>query len=432
MANPPPDPIERRCDVSWFVWVVVGGTLISWILDVTIGRDLPIQPLARLLLMLQIVVILAIGRHGRPLRHLPFLTSVALTAFFVGIVIPLEIAMMSGTKDALRAFVFMHSVSLFLVFFAFVPLHMTPGPVFKSVLIFALGFGAIQVLVQDLLFSDHFRTELGVLFDTFVNGRVRATGLFASKARFGEAVTLALAVVGWRLLRGEKISLQIVLGLVLLWMLYNSYSRAGYFLAGVTLLLLVLSAWKRRRNRNEELRLLFMSIIVITAVTLIGVFLSFQQENQIDIFDAQSLIARLTHWESLGLQNVSYGFVQQLFGTGQAAMFSRSEANYYVIDNLFLAVYVYGGTYGLMTFLLASFAVLRTARVWDHEGRLEPLRAFTLALFAEGLFLDNHNTLFLALFAVLAMIGPQRFQMGPETGKMGRQGRQDRISPPRK
>jgi len=397
-----------KYDVSWFVTLIVGATLISWILDLIIGRDLPIQPASRVILLAQLFFLIGVNRTAPKMHRLPNSAVYPLVAFTLSIFTSFALALGTETESAVRAFIFMHSVSVFLIMFVFLPIHMRSKNLFRAVLIFSILFGVAQLWTQDLLFSDQVRFALGLEFDFFVNGRLRLTGLFASKARFGEAVTLALAFVFASLLKGDRPKAQLLLFAALMLLLYNSYSRAGYLLAVVTIFAIIAMYWQKLRKSSSSGLLFLIGLVGITTILSLGISASMMRELQVEQFDLQSFWARLSHWDTLRQSATARGLLSQFFGSGQAAMFSRSEVDYFVIDNLFLSLYFYGGLVGLATFLVLFFAITRAAKHYDKEGNMVPLRAFTIGLFFEGIFLDNHNTLFLALFAILALIGNER------------------------
>lgn len=397
---------KKIYNIGWFITLVVAGVLISYFLDVLLNIDLPIQPAIRVLLFLQFALLFIFPRQVS--YSLPKATVYSLVVFFVSIFTSFILALLTSPDTAIRTFIFMHGISFFLIFFITFPLYMRPGVELQCILIGCLAFGLWQVLAQDLSFSEQLREKLGLQFDFFVNGRVRITGLFASKARFGEAATFTLAVVYWQFLKGRRPVLQLLLIGVIIWLIYNSYSRAGYVLAFVTLLIMTAMGWFYLKSRVQKKKLLYLSSIELTVIVTVLTVWLFSQDSNLEVLDLNSLQARFSHWANLSSIADRFSLGEHLLGSGRAALYSRSEASYFVIDNVFVSMYLYGGLFGLISFCLLAISIVYAGKVYDPFGNLIPLRAFTMALFIEGFFLDNHNTIFLALISILAMIGTSR------------------------
>lgn len=90
-----------------------------------------------------------------------------------------------------------------------------------------------------------------------------------------------------------------------------------------------------------------------------------------------------------------------------SAHYSVLSSQYFVLDNVALAILLYSGVAGLLIFLYLYYRVFRESMKMRSVGgtdRWTPLLAFYLCLLVEGMFVDNHNTIFLVQFAILGMI----------------------------
>ena len=76
-----------------------------------------------------------------------------------------------------------------------------------------------------------------------------------------------------------------------------------------------------------------------------------------------------------------------------------------------LAILLYSGVAGLLIFLYLYYRIFREGMRMRSVGgadRWIPIMAFYPCLLLEGMFVDNHNTIFLVQFAILGMITGSR------------------------
>jgi O-antigen ligase len=103
-----------------------------------------------------------------------------------------------------------------------------------------------------------------------------------------------------------------------------------------------------------------------------------------------------------------------MLGTGTSARYSVLSSNYFVLDNVGLAIFLYSGLIGLLLFLLLYAQILWEAMRSRRTGgmpRWDPMIAFFACLLIEGMFVDNHNTIFVAMFAMMGMLTRDRLAL---------------------
>jgi hypothetical protein len=123
------------------------------------------------------------------------------------------------------------------------------------------------------------------------------------------------------------------------------------------------------------------------------------------ITDSVSLEARHSHWSELKSQFDAEGPSAYLFGTGRSAHANMLQADYFVIDNVFYAFLFFGGIVALGTVVCLYWRTLKALlRERTKHPELIPLAALISALPIEGIFLDNHNTLLVALFIAIGVL----------------------------
>lgn len=391
---------------SWFVTLTVFASLTALLqLSVTGRQSLPLDMLVRGALVVQVFVAALVVRRRSALPssiRLPLLAFLALGVLSAG-----HAAVRSGDlSTVLPSFLFMYSVAFALGSFLFGRVDVRDTWTFRALAICAVGYGALQVVRQDLFLPDSFRDLYGVVYDEFSNGRLRAQSFFASAPRFAEFLVLIALYCQHNLLVSRKSApMYYAVGyLVCLILLFNTFSRSGYVLWAVAFLVHLVAV----RGALPPSRHRAVAAMASAAVTLVasGFLLGVIRMDR-SVADQTSLIARRGHWEVARAQMVEGDWWQVLIGAGVTARFSRSSNSYFVLDNVFLALVLYGGFLTLTALVLLYAGVLRAlvriARL-DPGSGVQPILAMLMGLGVEGMFVDNHNTLFLVLFVAVAMI----------------------------
>ena len=412
--------------VGWFVLAVVGGGFIGYLLDVTVGQSYGIEIVFRLILALQLICsIILCQNNAAPLRGM---LNLSILLFGASILIPFSFSALRGADLELsfRTFYFMFGVGVFLLFFPFVPFQMAIGKRFKILAGICLVFGLMQWATQDILLSARLQQELGLEYAVFSNGKLRVVSFFSSAPRFAEFLVLVCCYVFYFLMtRFKSPILWLPIYGIAFWLLFNTYSRSGYILWVFATLLTL--AFCRRALFSNRTPLAFAVSVSALTIGLVGLVLLIGAGHldRLDISNPASLTARFGHWTGLQDKISTFGVFQILFGSGEAALYSRSELEYLVVDNVLIAFLLYGGLFGLMAFLLLFFAILRNGLIVakrHSQLNLYPLLAFYLGLLFEGQFVDNHNTIFLTQFSILAFIGVSKsMAIGSERKPCARQ-----------
>lgn len=410
----------RLLSVNWFILMVLASGLLAYVLDLTPYAALPIEASIRAAFVVQIILV-GLGLKLQAAR-LPGHSTLAIGLFGVSIAATFLSSAVGGADFVVvaRGFYFMFNVGIFLLIFPLVPFRSAPGFVIPAFFLLCFGFGALQIYWQDLLLSDALRSQFGIEYDRFINGSIRATSFFASAPRFAECVVFASCFVLHKILaRSGPVLVWVVLYGICLWLLLNTYSRSGYLLWIVSLLVLVVLSRRKLFGGRNLWALMFAWTVCIGAVVALILVLAPNGFEGIALGDASSLDARQIHWDELFSRLSQFDILTLLFGTGDAAMYSRTDLEYYVVDNVLLAVAEFSGIFGLAAFLVLFFSLFRAALKVSarHPGlNLRPVLAFFLALLVEGQFLDNHNTIFFTEFLILASISNARLGLGPARG----------------
>jgi hypothetical protein len=393
---------------GWFVLVVVAGGLITYIQVTVSSIGIPVQIGVRVLLVaLALVAAVASGMLGASVIGsltvpLVLFVASALSAFMLALLRQPE----SG--DAVESFVFMYSIGLLLALYVLAPVVVRLGLLFKVFCAASVGFGLLQAVMQNLLLPRAYLDQFGIVYDHFVNNHVRVVGFFASPPRFAELLVLIASYVQYGILSGRKRGPLMFLSYgMILFVLYNTFSRSGYllFLATLTVQLALLESHVLRERRSSgALRLYLVFACLATAM---GLLVTGRLPFDASIFDVTSLDARQGHWTRWLRHFQSEGTLDLIFGSGKSVHYSVLSSQYFVLDNVALAVLLYGGVAGLLIFLYLYYRVFREAlkmRSLGDADRWIPILAFYPCLLLEGMFVDNHNTIFLVQFAMLGMI----------------------------
>lgn len=391
--------------VSWFVTLTAGGTGLALAQEL-VGSSLPIQFATRAALLACVLLALPAVKRPQQMSRLTLPIAVFLLALLCTLTATL--VRRDDWSAVASSYAFMYSLAAPTFLFLLAPMVVRRSRLFLFLAIGAISFGLIQILSQNLLLPPGFRENFGVVWDEFVNGRVRATSFFASPPRFAELLVFCLAYLQYPMLAQRRgfwkfAGPYIVVQFVLL----NTFSRSGYVLFGaMTLMQLILIA----TSRNPEARMVLRSRVYFLALiaTLVTLpLLSGTIRLDGSVTDSTSLLARQSHWSALIEAIRSGGVLDLLFGTGRSAQFSAFSEDYFVVDNLLLAVYFHGGLLALAGFAYLFVSIARTILKDRHlraASRWIPALAFYVALPVEGMFVDNHNTVLLVQFALIGML----------------------------
>ena len=416
--------------VSWFTLAVVFGGLIQLAFDFS-GLSVPVDVLARVALLASAIPVLLVTQEkGRSVVLSgvvpPSVRLASALLFFSGAISFAKDAVESSNiSHAALSVLFMYGIGGFLLFAAFVPLSARFRMLFLAFSGASIGFGLVQLVSQKLFLPPDYLTSVGLLYENFVNDRLRLVSVFRSAPRFAELLTfISLLILSQILLPSSariarrRTLLLLTYGLVLI-LLFNTYSRAGYalFLSSSVVMLILM------RNAAFEGRLWRFSSYLVPAIGAAAAILILLGKMPFDssILDDASLLARQASWSELFETIRDGSALDYLFGFGVTARFARGEFGYFIIDNLPLALFLYSGAVGLLAALFISIAAVRFAVLVRRVGgrTLEPWIAFIPCLWLEGSFVDNHNTLFISLIAMLGVVSSARRRNNSQTAEVG-------------
>jgi hypothetical protein len=397
---------------GWFVLLVVASGLITYVQAAVSGIEISVQIGGRVLLVaLALIAMLASGSLGASVIGSLTLPLVLFVASALGAFL-LALPRHPESRDAVESFMFMYGIGLLLVLFVLAPVVVRLGVLFRLLCAVSVAFGLLQTIRQDLLLPSAHRERFGIIHDHFVNDHVRVVGFFASPPRFAEFLVLMASYVQYGILVGRRRSPLTLLSYgAILFVLYNTFSRSGYvlFLATLTAQLILLKSHvMRQRGFFGALRLY---VVFASLTTAMGLLVMGWLPFDTSIVDGTSLAARQGHWTTWLRDFESQGLLDLILGSGKAAHFSALSSEYLVLDNVALAVLLYSGVAGLMIFLYLYYRVFREGmrmRSVGNADRWIPILAFYPCLLLEGMFVDNHNTIFLVQFAILGMITWER------------------------
>jgi hypothetical protein len=219
------------------------------------------------------------------------------------------------------------------------------------------------------------------------------------------------------------------LTIFILWILFNTYSRSGYILlasAAIALVAIYSLHAKILTKPYHYVGFIFIATASIQFFIYLAQDINFFSYN---VFDSTSLSARIDHWSQTIRSIQDYGIADILLGSGTAALFSRSELEYFVVDNMFISIFLYSGAFGLISILVFYGMVLRFGVIKFgicNSPALLSLLALSLGMLVEGLFLDNHNAFFIVCTTIIALRAykqtaeivavPKHFSTVPEEG----------------
>jgi hypothetical protein len=298
----------------------------------------------------------------------------------------------------------MYGTSFSVVLFLFAPLTVQRTRGLAVFTVGAVTMGLVQFGTQSLNLPTWYLERLGIVFEDFVNGRLRVISIFASPPRFAEFLVFLLLCTQQELLAKRVDLRRLATAGLLLLLLYNTYSRAGYILwITATATQFVLN----RRMLRQERRVGIISLTLFSTSGIASLLAISHIRVDASIVDPTSLQARTLHWNSILEGFYGSGIGGLLLGTGRAAQFSRLSESYFAIDNVLIAVGLYGGLIGILAWCILYVAIFRSAlRVGrlSNSPRMWPAIAFYSGLVVGGMFVDNHNTVGLVQAVLLGLV----------------------------
>lgn len=404
-VGPNASSTSRPSSVSWFVFVLGGSSAITLLQLLAVGTRGPLTLAFQAALLFQAFLLLL--RRPFQVKTPPGIVA-AILAMLGGAFIAVAHAEIVGApgEDLGTSFLFMYSTGLAMIIFLAGPVIVRLTLVLRVFIGAAFIFGCFQAVSDSLLLPSSFKTYFGILYERFVNGRIRVLSFFPSAPRFAELIVFVLTYIAFGVMRGQRRrASRTVVGLLLLLLLYNTFSRSGYLFFVTALFFLLIQGHSELSTRSDG-RPAIKYYLVLLGLACGGFYLAFSRTvEDLSVGDTTSLQARLFHWTELKSQFDASGGSAYLLGTGRSAHANILESGYFAVDNVFYAVAFFGGVVGLTTFLWLywrTLRALRQARVNDPE--LIPLVALLSALPVEGLFLDNHNTMLLAIFVAIGVL----------------------------
>lgn len=272
----------------------------------------------------------------------------------------------------------------------------------RSVIGVLLGIGVVQIISQDLLIAEEARASLGVVYEYFSNNMLRASSVMSSAARFGEVAAAIALIALAKMLRGGVRFATLTVLIIALFCLANTYSRASYIVFLVGGILVVLMTWVTYWRRRIPVPIALLALVGFVAILFLGFWVP-----TTGALDDTSLVARVAHWQAVADRVAHFDITDWLVGSSTTARFPINDPQYFVLDNVYLAHFMYGGIIGLAVFIGLVLTIIGLALRVAHRvgGTIIPLTSFYIALLCSGLFLDNHNSVNVAAFALLGAIG---------------------------
>jgi hypothetical protein len=405
-----PDTRRRAAfaSVGWFVLMVVADGFLAFVQHLFFDRTFPIEGVARVLLLVQIATLALMARTR--IRTVSGFLVIAIVLNGLSFLIPALLQLGSGADPFLtfRALYFMFGIGILTLLVPFLQIELDRSRIFPLFFALSLLFGAAQVVTQDLLLFDTLKQEFGLQYEQFSNGRIRAVSFFASAPRFAEMLVFVMLCLSFDILTGRRfVLLRVCVYALALWLLYNTYSRAGYVLWGTATLvaafLLRDHVFKAHTAHGLILRTLCLTGLAM-ALVWVGASL---QVSTLAIADVTSMGARLQAWAAQAEAFATSDMMAMFFGSGVTPLFSRFESDYFATDNLMLILLRYNGLLGLTAFILfyvtVLFVALQALRS-SADRLLVAMTALYVGLFFESLFIDNHNTIHLVQFVILTLV----------------------------
>lgn len=394
----------KSVSATWFIMMILAGGAIVIVQEFTGVSQVPVQ-LAGRFALIGIALVAALSHHRSPLPGVPRL---AISLFCVAMFGEAALSLVRGqpSSEVYNSFQFMNGIGAFLALSLLLPIIVRPGLTFKLIAASAVAFGLAQVLAQDLLVPEGYREQYGIVWDHFVNGQVRSSSFFASPPRFAELLAILAGFLQFWIFTGERRLLVKIAGyLVVLFVLFNTFSRSGYILwivlSVIQVICVAVSGTLARRVGSLKILIVLALLCLLAAVALSGAV-----PLDSSVSDTASFTARQGHWDELFDKFNSAGVIDTLLGTGNSAYHSFLSSDYFVVDNVYLAYFLYAGVVGVLAFIALCGGIIRMLlRLCSREphGPWIPLLSFFGGMLVEGFFVDNHNTVMLAAMVAVGM-----------------------------
>lgn len=237
-----------------------------------------------------------------------------------------------------------------------------------------IPFGIIQHFAKSsILPASLFGGYYNTIHSTHFFGKIRVTSFFGNGLGFGLFCAVVVSFVLSKILFQDrnKIGLFAMIGLAI-YGAYLTYTRAVY--ADVLFVILSLVIQKFWPSRQKWLPLYFFVLAVV------GLVFIAQLHTVNGLESTASLQGRFTEWNGEWKTFfVNASPLAILFGTGLVQSTGFSVTGGLVIDNTFLAVYIYSGLIGLGVFIY----LLHAMWTWLlHSAAINPGNSFVKAVIA--------------------------------------------------
>jgi hypothetical protein len=256
----------------------------------------------------------------------------------------------------------------------------------------------------------------------FVAGGTRAFSIFTSGWALGEFVVFVslIALALW--INTNQSAHHRRLAMILFWLFaaitaYTTLTRAIYLQFALSTFGLFLIS----RSRFSDKRIVSLALLLcaVAIVAVFGIALSQFLVGDWGIADNLSLYARVLHWLNATSLILADGR-NLVFGTGLIANDRYELTRGLIVDNLYLALVLYGGLLGLAAFAWAFiriflFAIRQARRTADPFWLA--LASFYFSVPASGFLNDQHNTPALLFALVWAASTPTKRAMENISGR---------------
>lgn len=165
--------------VSWFSLFLVFGSMIEILLAV-LQIEIRIEILARALFVCSAGVVMMRARDRSHLAPANVQGAALLLCGFALISLVKDLLMSASASAAMDSFVFIYGIGILLVFSAIVPLSARFGSLFLLLAITCVIFGLLQLATQSLYLPAEYLREIGLVYEKFVNDRLRVVSFFRS------------------------------------------------------------------------------------------------------------------------------------------------------------------------------------------------------------------------------------------------------------
>ncbi len=187
--------------------------------------------------------------------------------------------------------------------------------------------------------------------------------------------------------------------------IYATLTRSVYLQAAISLLAIYLIA-----NSRQRPGIIVAAMVSIGIIATVGAVYLALVSGPVGagILDSSSFYARLVHW-ARALSDISASWLNAVFGTGLIANERFPTTQGLLVDNLYLALVLYGGLVSLVLFVWLLVRTMVFA-VGEARRRHSPfwlaLASFLCAVPASGAFADQHNAPALLTLLVWLIVPP--------------------------